>query len=51
MTQSGKSRGGLINYLKKVVREPLFRQRQEKPGKGKGSFRRKPKHPSQDPQD
>jgi len=46
MTKTGKSRGGLINYLKKVVREPLFRQRQEKPKKGKGSFRRKPKHPS-----
>jgi alternative ribosome-rescue factor len=44
MSQSRKTRGGLINYLKKLVREPLFRQRREKPGKGKGSYRRKPKH-------
>jgi len=45
VTQSSKTRGGLINYLKKLVREPLFRQRREKPKKGKGSYRRKPKHP------
>lgn len=34
---------GQISRLKKVVREPVFRQRIEKNKKGKGSYTRKDK--------
>jgi stalled ribosome alternative rescue factor ArfA len=33
---------------KSLVFVPLFRSRQEKPRKGKGSYSRQPRHPSND---
>lgn len=36
---------GEISRIKKIVREPIFRQRIEKNKKGKGSYNRKGKKP------
>lgn len=36
---------GEISRIKKIVREPIFRQRIEKNKKGKGSYNRKNKKP------
>ena len=36
---------GEISRIKKIVREPIFRQRIEKNKKGKGSYNRKDKKP------
>lgn len=36
---------GEISRIKKIVREPIFRQRVEKNKKGKGSYTRKGKSP------
>ncbi|MGI9291473.1 MAG: alternative ribosome rescue factor ArfA [Gammaproteobacteria bacterium] len=32
------------NHAKRLVNKPAFRARIEKPAKGSGSYRRKPKH-------
>lgn len=32
------------NQAKSLIAQPLFRSRQEKPGKGKGSYRREASH-------
>ena len=36
----GKPRNKKPNRAKSIVSQPLFRCRQEQPGKGKGSYRR-----------
>lgn len=36
----GKSRNKKPNRAKSIISQPLFRCRQEQPGKGKGSYRR-----------
>lgn len=36
-------KGNHPSAIKRIVREPMFRQRVERPGKGKGSFNRKDK--------
>ena len=40
----GKSRNKKPNRAKSIISQPLFRCRQEKPGKGKGSYRREASH-------
>ena len=40
----GKSRNKKPNRAKPNISQPLFRCRQEQPGKGKGSYRREASH-------
>ena len=40
----GKSRNKKPNRAKSIISQPLFRCRQEQPGKGKGSYRREASH-------
>lgn len=40
----GKSRKKQPNRAKSMISQPLFRCRQEQPGKGKGSYRREASH-------
>lgn len=42
-----KKRGKSLS-AKALVFDPLFRPRQEKAKKGKGSYHRRPRHPQQD---
>ena len=40
----GKPRNKKPNRAKSIISQPLFRCRQEQPGKGKGSYRREASH-------
>jgi alternative ribosome-rescue factor len=39
------------NRAKRTIAKPRFRSRVEKPAKGAGSYRRKPKHPAPPPEE
>lgn len=40
---------GEPSFIKRIVRDPMFRHKVEKPGRGKGSYQRKPKGSKNDP--
>lgn len=38
-----------INVAARALRDPLFKPRRERAGKGKGAYRRRPKHKASGP--